>query len=152
MIWYLFHLLSHKLVLYMERINVDMLNENFQSYARWHLFSLYSFFLFSCWHIVTPFTLYAVLVYFQMNYGLLLYLKLARVDVGNISKKGKIWKVLLLEVFLLVGFLTELCLYIIFLSLFCFVTFIFGSLRMNFFTMQLKNWGAPRALFTKQLW
>ena len=24
-----------------------------------------------------------------MNYGLLLYLKLARVDVGNVSKKGK---------------------------------------------------------------
>ena len=47
-----------------------------------------------------------------MNFGLLLYLKLARVDVGNVSKKGKIWKVLLLEVFLLVGFLTELCLYI----------------------------------------
>ena len=37
-------------------------------------------------------------------------LKLARVDVGNVSKKGKIWKVLLLEVFLLVGYLTELCL------------------------------------------
>ena len=64
-----------------------------------------------------------------MNYGLLLYLKLARVDVGNVSKKGKnmegiffwllpsswvsspVWKVLLLEVFLLVGFLTELCLF-----------------------------------------
>ena len=38
---------------------------------------------------MTPFTLYAVLVYFQMNYGLLLYLKLARVDVGNVSKKGE---------------------------------------------------------------
>ena len=24
-----------------------------------------------------------------MNYGLLLYLKLARVDVGNVSKKGE---------------------------------------------------------------
>ena len=34
-----------------------------------------------------------------MNYGLLLYLMLARVDVGNVSKKGKIWEVLLLEVF-----------------------------------------------------
>ena len=31
-------------------------------------------------------------------------LKLVRVDVGNVSKKGKIWKVLLLEVFLLVGY------------------------------------------------
>ena len=31
-------------------------------------------------------------------------LKFARVDVGNVSKKGKIWKVLLLEVFLLVVF------------------------------------------------
>ena len=39
-------------------------------------------------------------------------LKLAGVDVGNLSKKGKIWKVLILEVFLLVGYLTELCLYI----------------------------------------
>ena len=38
---------------------------------------------------VDPFTLYAVLVYFQMTCGLLLYLKLARVVVGNISKKGK---------------------------------------------------------------
>ena len=37
-------------------------------------------------------------------------LTLARVDVGNIVKRVKIWKVLLLEVFLLVGFLTELCL------------------------------------------
>ena len=32
---------------------------------------------------------YAVLVYFQMNCGLLLYLKLARVDVGNVRKRGK---------------------------------------------------------------
>ena len=31
--------------------------------------------------------------------------------MGKLSKKGKIWKVLLLEVFLLVGYLTELCLY-----------------------------------------
>ena len=38
-------------------------------------------------------------------------LTLARVDVGNVVKMVKIWKVLLLEVFLLVGFLTELCLY-----------------------------------------
>ena len=38
---------------------------------------------------MTRFTLYALLVYFQMNYGLLLYLKLARVDVGNVSKKGE---------------------------------------------------------------
>ena len=36
-----------------------------------------------------PLFLHAVLVYFQVNYGLLLYLKLARVDVGNVSKKGK---------------------------------------------------------------
>ena len=40
-----------------------------------------------------------------MNYGLLLYLKLARVDVGNVSKKGEIWKVLLPKLFLLVGFI-----------------------------------------------
>ena len=42
---------------------------------------------------------------------------LARVDVGNVSQKGKIWKVLQLEVFLLVGFLTELCLCIIKINL-----------------------------------
>ena len=39
----------------------------------------------------------------------LLNLKLPRVDV---VKRVKIWKVLLLENFLLVGFLTKLCLYI----------------------------------------
>ena len=39
-------------------------------------------------------------------------LKLARVGVGNVVKRVKIWKVLLLEVFFLVGFLTKLCLYI----------------------------------------
>ena len=39
-----------------------------------------------------------------------LFLKLGRVDVGTLSKKGKIWKVLLLEVYLLVGYLTQLCL------------------------------------------
>ena len=38
---------------------------------------------------MNPFTLYAVLVYFKMNYGLLLYLKLARIDVGDESKKGE---------------------------------------------------------------
>ena len=32
------------------------------------------------------------------------HLKLTRAVEGNVSKKGKIWKVLLLEVFLLVGF------------------------------------------------
>ena len=52
------------------------------------------------------FTLYAVLVYFQLNYGLLLYLKLTRVDVGNVSKKGKN-----ISVFAR-WFLTKLCLYI----------------------------------------
>ena len=31
--------------------------------------------------------------------------------MGNVSKRVKIWKVLLIEVFLLVGFLTKLCLY-----------------------------------------
>ena len=30
-----------------------------------------------------------------MNYGLLLYFKLARVDVGNVSKKGENWSVLM---------------------------------------------------------
>ena len=37
-------------------------------------------------------------------------LKLTRVDVGKVVKRVKIWRVLLLEVFLLGGFLTELCL------------------------------------------
>ena len=53
------------------------------------LFSLHSLSLFSCWHNVTPFTLHAVLVHSQMNYELLLYFKLTRVDAGNVSKKGK---------------------------------------------------------------
>ena len=35
------------------------------------------------------------------------FLKLARVDVGNVSKKGKICKVLLLAVFLLVGYFNQ---------------------------------------------
>ena len=30
-----------------------------------------------------------------MNYGLLLYLKLARVDVGNVSKKGENMEVII---------------------------------------------------------
>ena len=38
---------------------------------------------------MTPFTMYAVSFYLWMNYELLLYLKLARVDVGNIGKKGE---------------------------------------------------------------
>ena len=37
-----------------------------------------------------------------MNYGLLHYLKLARVDVVNVRKKGKNMKGIILEVFLLV--------------------------------------------------
>ena len=45
----------------------------FKEYAIKARISLHSFFLFSCWHNVTPFTLHAVLVYFQMNYELLLY-------------------------------------------------------------------------------
>ena len=55
-----------------------------------YLFILYSLSLsLSCWQNVTPFTLYAVLVYFQMDYGLLLYFKLARVVMGNVSRKGE---------------------------------------------------------------
>ena len=45
--------------------------------------------LFSCFNNVTPFTLFAVLVYFLMNYGLLLCFMLAKVDGGNVSKKGE---------------------------------------------------------------
>ena len=57
----------------------------------------------SCWQNVTPFTLHASLVYFQMNNELLLYFKLTRVDMcselvdythnmGNVSKKDKYMK------------------------------------------------------------
>ena len=60
---------------------------------------------------MTPFTLYAVLVYFQINYGLLLYLRLAGVDVGNVRKGVNIRRVLLLEV-LLGGFNRTLSIYI----------------------------------------
>ena len=54
-----------------------------------------SFFEFGFSHVfiagkdVTHFTLSAVLVYFQMDYGLLLDFKLARVVIGNVSKKGE---------------------------------------------------------------
>ena len=34
-------------------------------------------------------------------------LKLAGVDAGNVSNRVKIWKILLLEVFLLVGFFNQ---------------------------------------------
>ena len=43
----------------------------------------------NCWQQMTPFTLYTVLLYLWMNFGLLLYLKLTRVDVGNTVKKVK---------------------------------------------------------------
>ena len=52
------------------------------------LFSLHSLSLFLLAN-VTPFTLHAILVYIQMNYEILLYFKLTRVDVGNVSKKVK---------------------------------------------------------------
>ena len=44
------------------------------------------------------------LVYFQMNFRLLLYLKLARVDVGSMSKKGENMEGILTFSILLVGF------------------------------------------------
>ena len=69
--------------------------------------------LFSCLHNVTPFTLYAVLVYFQLNYGLLLYLKLPRVDVVNVSKKGENMEGIITWSIFASWFLTELCLYIL---------------------------------------
>ena len=46
-----------------------------------------------------------------MNYGLLLYLKLARVDVGNVSKKGKNMKGIITWSVFARCFLTPLCLY-----------------------------------------
>ena len=39
--------------------------------------------------ILSKWSRHQIIIYFQMNYGLLLYLKLARVDVGKVSKKGK---------------------------------------------------------------
>ena len=38
---------------------------------------------------------------------------IAKVIVGSVKKGWKIWRVLLLEVFLIGGILTELCLYIL---------------------------------------
>ena len=45
-----------------------------------------------------------------MNYGLLLYLKLARVDVGNMSKKGENMEGIITWSNFVIWFLTELCL------------------------------------------
>ena len=45
-----------------------------------------------------------------MNYGLLIYLKLARVDVANVSKKGENMDGIITWSILQVGSLTELCL------------------------------------------
>ena len=53
------------------------------------------------------------LVYFQMNYGLLLYLKLARVDVGNVSKKSESMEGIIAWSIFASWILTELCLYMI---------------------------------------
>ena len=53
------------------------------------------------------------LIYFQMNYGLLLYLKLARVDVGNVSKKGENMEGIITWSIFTSLFLTKLCLYIL---------------------------------------
>ena len=44
---------------------------------------------YSSWQNVTPFTLHALLDYFQMNYEYLLCFKLTRVVLGDGSKKGK---------------------------------------------------------------
>ena len=51
------------------------------------------------------------LVYFQMNYVLLLYLKLARVDVGNLSKQVENMEGIITWSIFASWFLTELCLY-----------------------------------------
>ena len=45
-----------------------------------------------------------------MNYGLLLYLKLARVDVSNFSKKGENMESIITWSTFASCFLTELCL------------------------------------------
>ena len=57
---------------------------------------------------LTPSFLVGTIVYFQMNYGLLLYLKLARFDVGNVSKKGKNVKGIITWSVFARWFLTEL--------------------------------------------
>ena len=48
-----------------------------------------------------------------MNFGLLLYLKLARVDVGNVSKKGENMEGIITWSIFAGWFLTKLCLYIL---------------------------------------
>ena len=47
-----------------------------------------------------------------MNYELLLYFKLTKVDVGNVSKKGKNMKGIITRSIFTKCFLTKLCLYI----------------------------------------
>ena len=47
-----------------------------------------------------------------MNYELLLYFKLTKVDVGNVSKKGKNMKGIITWNIFTRWFLTKLCLYI----------------------------------------
>ena len=66
----------------------------------------------ACWQkMCTPYVLHPVIVYFQMNYGLLLYFTIARVIMGSVKKGEKYEGYYLLEVFLIGVNLTKLCLY-----------------------------------------
>ena len=77
---------------------------------------------------------YFVLVYFQMEYGLLLYFKLARVVMGNVSEKGENnEKYYYLKCFFTRWFLTELCLFI---PNRCSVSF----LILNFVCLRVMTW------------
>ena len=88
------------------------------------MFLLTRFFFFLCFtvycnlkviHVMTVLVPLAVQA-FKWTMDFCSILKLTRVDVGNVSKKGKIWEVVLLKVFyggILLGVcLTKLCLYI----------------------------------------
>ena len=62
--------------------------------------------------------------------------------MGNVSKKGKIWKVLLLAIFSSWFVLTELCLYIpnVFVQLWFICVHFFAYLeKMNSFQIQNSN-------------
>ena len=74
-------------------------------------------------------------------------LTLAMVDVGNVVKRAKIWKVLLLEVFLLVGFLIELCLYIWFFFYTYFVLLYIKDTVAGQYEKNTKIWISKSQLF-----
>ena len=76
-----------------------------------------------------------------MNYELLLYLKLAKVDVGNVSKKGENMKGFITWSIFTRWFLTELCLCMYTLSKQSYERFYVWSLLIPkkelFYTLQI---------------